>query len=89
MRFEYLFSELSDNPCCRQYSVRLSPLRSNAATSSATSARLRRRRVGCSDWDDVVFMHPVNHAISAGKSMAFPEGILLNDILALYKVEML
>lgn len=42
IRFEYLFSEDSDNPCCRQYSVRLSPLRSNADTSSATSARLRR-----------------------------------------------
>ena len=41
-RFEYLFSEDSDNPCWRQYSVRFSPLRSKAATGSATSARLRR-----------------------------------------------
>ncbi len=42
IRFEYLFNEDSDNPSWRQYSVRFSPLRSNAATSSATSARLRR-----------------------------------------------
>src|SRR5580704_18649773 len=76
IRFEYLFSEDSDNPCCRQYSVRFSSLRSNDATSSATSARLRRRRLGCSDWDDVLFMHPVNHEIYACESMAFPEGIL-------------
>jgi len=75
IRFEYLFSEDSDNPCCRQYSVRFSSLRSNDATSSATSARLRRRPLGCSDWDDVLFMHPVNHEIYACESMAFPEGI--------------
>ena len=52
--------------------MRLSPLRSNAATTAATSAGLRRRRSVCFAG---LSMLPVHHPACARESMALPEWI--------------